>query len=270
VEWELVYDLAADPDRIEASQHNTLTTDGGLAPEPALLGSEEWWAAIDRGDLPTHRVDDEITRVYWASMNDWPEFEVGHGSKKAWTRMGDSTRYVPGLRVRLDYVVMRFRSPTPTPEMEIVLKTWVEKSRLRSCDIGPGPGNVAFRDLTTLFRPVGDLELKLIEESGHRRFPPRLPEQPIFYPVLDEPYAVEIARDWNTKDERSGFAGYVTAFHVQSGFLADREVHEAGGRARREYWIPADQLEQFNKSVVGRIDVVAEFVGPGSRTQGTV
>ena len=53
--------------------------------------------------------------------------------------------------------------------------------------------------VTELFRPVGPIELALIAESGFRRFPPRLPEQPIFYPVCNEAYAVEIARDWNGK-----------------------------------------------------------------------
>jgi len=60
---------------------------------------------------------------------------------------------------------------------------------------------------TILYRPVGRGELELIRASGFREFPPRLPEQPIFYPVLTEEYATQIARDWNTKDERSGFAG---------------------------------------------------------------
>jgi hypothetical protein len=65
-----------------------------------------------------------------------------------------------------------------------------------------------------LFRPVGIHELRLIAASGFSRFPPRLPHQPIFYPVLEESYAVEIARDWNTKDESSGFLGFVTRFEV--------------------------------------------------------
>ena len=45
----------------------------------------------------------------------------------------------------------------------------------------------------TLYRPVGLNELDLIAQSGYRRFPPRLPEQPIFYPVCNEGYAVESA-----------------------------------------------------------------------------
>ena len=70
------------------------------------------------------------------------------------------------------------------------------------------------KDTTTLFRPVGVKELELIAESGYLGFPPRLYFQPIFYPVLNEEYATQIARDWNTKDEASGYAGYVTRFEV--------------------------------------------------------
>ena len=73
-------------------------------------------------------------------------------------------------------------------------------------------------DTITLFRPVGARELELIAQSGFRRFPPRLPSQPIFYPVLTEAYAVEIARDWNTKDEASGHAGFVSCFAIDAAF----------------------------------------------------
>ena len=61
--------------------------------------------------------------------------------------------------------------------------------------------------------------MELIRSSHFREFPARLPEQPIFYPVLSEEYATQIARDWNTKDERSGFAGFVLRFKVRSEFL---------------------------------------------------
>jgi hypothetical protein len=54
-------------------------------------------------------------------------------------------------------------------------------------------------DTITLYRPVGPDELALIRDSGFHRFPPRLPQQPIFYPVLSESYATKIARDWNVK-----------------------------------------------------------------------
>ncbi len=111
-------------------------------------------------------------------------------------------------------------------------------------------------DTKMLFRPVGPQELELIRQSDMRAFPPRLPEQPIFYPVLTEDYAVKIARDWNVP--ASG-AGYVTRFAVLSTFLAGYKVQEAGGAAHLEYWLPAEDLAAFNDAIVGRIEVIAEF-----------
>jgi hypothetical protein len=116
-------------------------------------------------------------------------------------------------------------------------------------------------DTTTLYRPVGRAEFDLIRASGFREFPPRLPEQPIFYPVLTEEYATQIARDWNTKDERSGFVGFVLRFQVLNEFLHAYEVRVVGSSEHREYWIPAADLPKLNASIVGEIDVVAEFRG---------
>jgi hypothetical protein len=113
--------------------------------------------------------------------------------------------------------------------------------------------------VTTLYRPVGRKELELIRASGFRAFPLRLPSQPILYPVLNEEYAVQIARDWNTKDEASGFEGYVLKFDVRTGFLSRYEVHVVGDASHREYWIPAGELEEFNRNIIGTIKVVKEF-----------
>lgn len=114
-------------------------------------------------------------------------------------------------------------------------------------------------ETVTLYRPVGQAQLDLIRRSGFTAFPPRLPEQPIF-PVLNEEYAAQIARDWNTRDAASGHAGYVTRFRVRADFLARYEVQTVGrGGLHEEYWIPADDLAAFNASLVGRIEVVAEF-----------
>jgi hypothetical protein len=115
--------------------------------------------------------------------------------------------------------------------------------------------------LAILYRPVGQMELDLIRASGFREFPPRLPEQPFFYPVLTEEYAAHIARDWNTKDPRSGFAGYVLRFKVLADFLDDYEIHTVGGSAHREYWIPTADLQRFNRSIVGTIEILASFPG---------
>jgi hypothetical protein len=98
--------------------------------------------------------------------------------------------------------------------------------------------------------------LALVEQSGWRRRPPRLPEQPIFYPVLNEWYATKIARKWNVP--ASG-VGYVTRFMVRDDFLSRYEVHQAGGRDVLEYWIPAADLEELNENILGVIEVVAEY-----------
>jgi hypothetical protein len=111
-------------------------------------------------------------------------------------------------------------------------------------------------ETSTLWRPVGPEELKLIEEIQMRAFPPRLPEQPTFYPVITFEYAEKIARDWNV---RASGVGYVTEFDVLSEYLSHHEVQEAGGRAHREYWIPAEDMDLFNAAIVGPIRVVAEY-----------
>jgi hypothetical protein len=96
--------------------------------------------------------------------------------------------------------------------------------------------------LTTLYRPVGRAEMELIRQSESRRFPPRLPEQPFFYPVLNVEYATKIARDWNTKDEQSGYIGFVLRFEVKARLLEKYSVHQVGDSGHREYWIPAADL----------------------------
>ena len=115
-------------------------------------------------------------------------------------------------------------------------------------------------DTTLLYRPVGKNELALIRESGNTRFPPRLPEQPIFYPVLDEAYAIQIARDWNAK-HNADKVGYVTRFRVSNDYLSSYEVRVGGGFGHREYWIPAEELEEFNRHIVGEIEVISEYSG---------
>jgi hypothetical protein len=115
----------------------------------------------------------------------------------------------------------------------------------------------------TLYRPVGTAELELIAASGSRAFPPRLPEQPIFYPVLEESYATQIARDWNAKYNED-HRGYVTRFRVRVEFLERYVVQTVGAREHREYWIPAADLDELNHNIVGTIEVVAEYIGEKS------
>ena len=112
------------------------------------------------------------------------------------------------------------------------------------------------RETIVLYRPVGPEELRLIEESGFRRFPPRLPEQPIFYPVCNERYAREIAEKWNVKESGSG---YVTRFAVDASVAGEYERHVVGARHHEELWVPAEELDAFNHAIVGTIEVIGAY-----------
>jgi hypothetical protein len=111
----------------------------------------------------------------------------------------------------------------------------------------------------TLWRPVGQAELDLIAASGWHEFPPRLEGQPIFYPVLNEEYATKIARDWNVKDPASGFVGYVLRFDVERPYVDRYEVQRVGGEGIDELWVPAEDLEEFNRHIAGQIELVAQY-----------
>jgi hypothetical protein len=112
-----------------------------------------------------------------------------------------------------------------------------------------------------LYRPVGQAELELIRGSDFKEFPPRLPEQPFFYPVLNEEYAIAIARDWNTRDPQSGNTGYVLRFKVRTEFIQKYAVRQVGDAQHREYWIPAADLTTFNQNLIGAIEVIHTFRG---------
>lgn len=109
-----------------------------------------------------------------------------------------------------------------------------------------------------LYRPVGTKELELIAESGYTRFPPRLPEQPIFYPVLNEAYAAEIASRWNVT-YNNDHRGYVTKFEVDSEYVRRFEIQTVGDTYHQELWIPAEELDTFNQNIIGEIQVIREF-----------
>ncbi len=101
-----------------------------------------------------------------------------------------------------------------------------------------------------LYRPVGPEELELVRQSGFRRWPPRLPGQPIFYPVTNQAYAAEIASRWNVRD--SGY-GAVTRFEVRADFMSRYEVRQVGAARHTEWWVPANELDQLNEHIVGLI-----------------
>ncbi|ASF44858.1 hypothetical protein [Methylovulum psychrotolerans] len=107
-----------------------------------------------------------------------------------------------------------------------------------------------------LFRPTGPEEIALVAASDYRAWPPRLLEQPIFYPVTNEAYAIEIASDWNV--QASGY-GCVTRFAVKKAFMDKYPIQKVGGAQHTEWWIPAEDLPELNQNIVGKIAVIHEF-----------
>lgn len=109
-----------------------------------------------------------------------------------------------------------------------------------------------------LYRPVGTRELELIITAEYSAYPPRLPEQPIFYPVLNEKYASEIASQWNVK-YNDDHRGYVTKFEIDDGYVKQFEIHTVGDSYHQELWISAEELEIFNRHIIGKIQIIKEY-----------
>lgn len=107
-----------------------------------------------------------------------------------------------------------------------------------------------------LYRPVGKAEYELIAQLNFTAFPPRLPEQPIFYPVLNERYAREIAEKWNCRYPDSQYTGYVTTFEINDSYISQFPVQTVGARYHQELWIPAEELENFNQHIIGKIEII--------------
>lgn len=107
----------------------------------------------------------------------------------------------------------------------------------------------------TCYRPTGQKELDLVEASGFDKWPPRLPEQPIFYPVTNEQYAIELTQ-WNITDFGKG---YVTRFEVNRAFMDRYPIKTVGAKGHTEWWIPAEDLDELNENIVGKIEVIGKF-----------
>ena len=110
-----------------------------------------------------------------------------------------------------------------------------------------------------LFRPVGLKELELIIASGYKTFPPRLPEQPIFYPVMNYEYAEQITREWNVPSPP--YAGFVTSFDMDDTYISKFPIKTVGGKIHQELWVPAEELDEFNGHIIGKIEVLSAFYG---------
>jgi hypothetical protein len=113
----------------------------------------------------------------------------------------------------------------------------------------------------TLYRPIGEKELILIAKNGFKAFPPRLEWQPIFYPVLNEGYASEIASQWNTNDKFGNYLGFVTKFEITQTEYDKYKIEQVGGDNHKELWVPSEKLSIFNDSIVGEIEVTKVYIG---------
>ena len=102
----------------------------------------------------------------------------------------------------------------------------------------------------TLYRPVGPTELDLIKKSDYTKFPPRLPEQPIFYPVMNKEYAIQITDQWNLP---AYGLGAVVEFNMDIEYINKFNVENVGDEIHNELWIPAEQLNEFNDNIIGII-----------------
>lgn len=113
----------------------------------------------------------------------------------------------------------------------------------------------------TLYRPIGEKELILIAENDYKAFPPRLEWQPIFYPVLNEEYAAEIASKWNTIDEFGNYLGFVTKFEITEEEFKKYKVENVGGKIHNELCVPSENLENFNQNIINKIEIIKVFIG---------
>ncbi len=112
------------------------------------------------------------------------------------------------------------------------------------------------KTMKILYRPVNGKELELIKESGMKKFPPRLPEQPIFYPVTNREYASQITREWNVPAYGDGF---VLAFAMNEEYLKNFEVQNVGGEIHNELWVPAEKMNEFNDNIIGEIRIIESY-----------
>ena len=108
----------------------------------------------------------------------------------------------------------------------------------------------------TVYRPSGPVEFIIVRQSGYNRWPPRLPEQPIIYGVFNEPYAQQIATQWNGS---AGGVGFVDRFEVRQSFMDRFQLHHVGGANHTEWWITAEDLGELNENIVGLIELIGKY-----------
>jgi hypothetical protein len=54
-------------------------------------------------------------------------------------------------------------------------------------------------------------------------------------------------------------AGYVVIFNIQQQFIEQYELQTIGYQEHYEYRIPVSHLSQFNKALIGQIELISAF-----------
>ena len=80
----------------------------------------------------------------------------------------------------------------------------------------------------------------------------------ILFPLgsLTKTEAREIAEKWNKRYPDSQYAGYVTSFEIDDGYISQFPVQTVGAGYHQELWIPAEELENFNRHIIGTIAIL--------------
>lgn len=223
-------------------------------------------------ELNTHAIDMIFRKGTDPNIDSYSGFyDNGHSNSTGLTEhlndIGTTELHIVGLAT--DYCV-KFSALDAIREG---FNTSIIKEATKGVNIQPNDCDNAIRDMAnagvnilemedvlgptlTLYRPTGPEEIKLVENLDWKAWPPRLPEQPIFYPVLNQAYAEQIAQEWNIP--ASG-CGYVTRFEVKRSFLRDYKREIVGAKSHEELWIPAEDLSAMNDNIVGTIEVIKTF-----------
>ena len=109
-----IYDLKEDKSSIESLQKASLNPDPefGFKISPyGLIGSPQWWQAVQGEVIPVHIVQGKIVNVYNTGHgNNFPEFDVNcNGNVSSWMLEGNKQYYKIGNEIRIMYVLQEYK-----------------------------------------------------------------------------------------------------------------------------------------------------------------
>ncbi len=107
------------------------------------------------------------------------------------------------------------------------------------------------RNIATLYRAVNAEELAALQSLRWKGFPPCA--EAAFYPALNARFALDFI---HSQEGGKKPALYLTRFQIHAGYVRSFEVQTLSGEVHDELWVPAEEWENFNRNIVGRIAVV--------------